>query len=156
MWNRDASPTNPGQPTQAAAPVAPRFEAPVAPLRPETERRQMAWVGKSVVFKGELVSSEDMTIDGRVEGTIEVREHTLTIGADARIEADIAAKTVIVFGTLIGSVTASQKVVLGERAVVDGDVVSPRFGMADGAELRGRVETTTRPVKQTQSELTAV
>src|SRR5688572_32476728 len=156
MWNRDASQNNPGQPSQTSAPAGSGPEVPAAPPRPEAERRVLAWVGRSVVFKGELVSSEDMTIDGRVEGTIEVREHTLTIGAEARIEADIAAKTVIVLGTIVGSVTAREQIVLGERAVVEGDVITPRLGMADGAEVRGHVETTTRPVKQTNSELATV
>jgi cytoskeletal protein CcmA (bactofilin family) len=85
-----------------------------------------------------------MTIDGRVEGTIEVRDHTLTIGPDARIEADIAAKEVIVLGAVTGSISAGEKIVLGEQSVVEGDVITPKFGMADGAVLRGRLETTRR------------
>jgi cytoskeletal protein CcmA (bactofilin family) len=153
MWNKEASQNFAGQQAQAVSPAASGHEftavaAPVLPeRRPETERRQVAWIGKSVVLKGELISSEDMTIDGRVEGIIEVREHTLTIGADARIHADIAAKTVIVLGHIEGSVTASEKIVLGEHAVVQGDLTTARLNVTDGAVVRGRVETTTKAAK---------
>jgi cytoskeletal protein CcmA (bactofilin family) len=101
----------------------------------------VAWVGQSVVFKGELVSAEDMTIDGRVEGTIEVRDHALTIGPDADIRADIAAKTVTVLGSVVGSIVAREKVDIRETGAVEGNIQSPRLAMADGAVLRGRVDT---------------
>ena len=167
MWNKEASQSMAGQAAQAVSPGASNPEVPFAASRPEMERRQVAWIGKSVVLKGELISSEDMTIDGRVEGIIEVREHTLTIGADAKIHADVAAKIVVVHGRIEGSVTASEKIVLGERAIVEGDVVSARLAVADGAILRGRVETTTKAagksaaaekkaVSQAEPELAAV
>ena len=117
----------------------PSTTTPAAPLRPE-ERRITAWVGKSVIFKGDLISSEDMTIDGRVEGTIEVRDHSLVIGPDADIRADIIAKTVTVHGTVTGTITANEKVDIKDSGVVEGDILSPRLSMADGAVLRGRVE----------------
>mgnify|MGYP003576187979 CR=1 FL=1 len=105
MWNKEASQNlagQPAQPAQTGFPAAsePEVPAPTAAARPENERRLAAWIGKSVVLKGELISSEDMTIDGRVEVISEVRDHTLTMGADARIHADIAAKTVIVRSSL--------------------------------------------------------
>jgi len=117
----------------------PSTTTPVAPIRPE-ERRVTAWVGKSVIFKGDLISSEDMTIDGRVEGTIEVRDHSLVIGPDADIRADIIAKTVTVHGNVTGTITANEKVDIKDSGVVEGDILSPRLAMADGAVLRGRVE----------------
>jgi cytoskeletal protein CcmA (bactofilin family) len=109
------------------------------PGRPVEERRLVAWVGKSVTFKGELVSSEDMAIDGRVEGTIDVRGHTLTIGPGADIRATIQAGTVTVDGAVNGKITAEQKVEIRPSGSVEGDIVSPRLAMADGAILRGRV-----------------
>lgn len=118
----------------------------------------MAWVGKSVVFRGDLISSEDMTIDGRVEGTIEVREHGLTIGPDADIRATIVARTVTIHGAVTGSITAQGTVILHDTARVEGDIVSPKLAMADGAMFRGRVETRTKPATQMteQSRLTTV
>jgi len=107
------------------------------------ERRVIAWVGKSVVFTGHLVSSEDMTIDGRVEGTIDLRNHSLTIGPDADIHADIIAKVVTVLGGVTGSITASTKVDIRETGSVDGDITCPTLALAEGAVLRGRVNTET-------------
>ena len=148
MWNKEASQNIAEQPGQAVSPAGSGADFPAAPPRPETERRVVAWVGKSVVFKGELISSEDMTIDGRVEGIIEVREHTVTIGVEARIHADIAAKTVIVLGHIEGSVTARDAIVLGEHAVVEGNLIAARISVADGAIVRGRIETTIKPAKE--------
>jgi cytoskeletal protein CcmA (bactofilin family) len=103
------------------------------------ERRTVAWVGKSVVFKGDLSSSEDMAIDGRVEGTIDVRGHVLTIGPDATIRATIVAGTVTVLGAVNGTITADNKVEIRPGASVEGDIVAPRLAVADGAILCGRV-----------------
>jgi cytoskeletal protein CcmA (bactofilin family) len=108
------------------------------------ERRVVAWVGKSVVFEGDLSSSEDMTIDGRVEGTVTLRDHGLTVGPHAEIRADIVAKTVTVRGAVIGMITATEKVVISETGSVEGDISSPRLALADGAVLRGRVDTLIR------------
>src|SRR5688500_20032703 len=91
------------------------------PGRPAGERRVMVWVGKSVVFKGELVSSEDMSIDGRVEGTVDVRDHTLTIGPDAEIHANISAQIITIHGAVAGSVTARDKVDIRDTGQVDGN-----------------------------------
>jgi cytoskeletal protein CcmA (bactofilin family) len=111
------------------------------PGRPAEERRVMVWVGKSVVFKGELVSSEDMSIDGRVEGTIDVRDHTLTIGPDAEIHANISAKAITIHGAVTGSIKASEKVDIRDTGKVDGNITAPRVAMAEGADLHGRIDT---------------
>jgi cytoskeletal protein CcmA (bactofilin family) len=137
MWNREGSP-------RSEEPRTPPTFEPAIENRPPDERRVVAWVGKSVIFKGDLISSEDMTIDGRVEGTIELRDHTLTIGPDAHIKATIVAKTVTVLGAVTGMITASAKVDVRETGSVEGNIISPRLAMADGAVLRGRVDTSAR------------
>ena len=76
-------------------------------VRPHEERRLVAWVGKAVVFEGKLSSSEDLTIDGRVDGTIAIPAHALTLGPDAHIKADIEARTVTVHGRVIGTIVAT-------------------------------------------------
>jgi len=97
-------------------------------------------IGKSVVIKGELNGSEDLTIEGHVEGTIQLKEHVLTIGANGRIKAQVYAKAVIVLGEVIGNVTASEKVDIRDNGSVDGDIVSPRVAIAEGAHFRGSVD----------------
>jgi cytoskeletal protein CcmA (bactofilin family) len=134
MWNRDQAPKgNASQPANGPGPNGISHE-----------RRVVAWVGKSVVFKGDLTSSEDMTIDGRVEGSIEVRDHSLTIGPDADIRASIIARTVTVLGHVTGTITARDMVEIQESGTVDGDIIAPRLAIADGALLRGRVDTEAR------------
>jgi cytoskeletal protein CcmA (bactofilin family) len=97
-------------------------------------------IGKSVVIKGELNGSEDLTIEGQVEGTIQLRDHVLTIGSNGRIKAQVFAKAVIVLGEVNGNVTASEKVDIRDNGSVDGDIVSPRVAIAEGAHFRGSVD----------------
>ena len=97
-------------------------------------------IGKSVVIKGELNGSEDLTIEGHVEGTIQLREHVLTIGPNGRIKAQVFAKCVIVLGEVTGNVTASEKVDIRDNGSVDGDIIAPRVAIAEGAHFRGSVD----------------
>ena len=97
-------------------------------------------IGKSVVIKGELNGSENLTIEGHVEGTIHLREHVLTIGPNGRIKAQVFAKSVIVLGEVTGNVTASEKVDIRDNGSVDGDIIAPRVAIAEGAHFRGSVD----------------
>ena len=102
-------------------------------------------IGKSVVIKGELNGSEDLTIEGHVEGTIQLREHVLTIGPNGKIKAQVFAKSVIVLGEVMGNVTATDKVDIRDNGSVDGDIVSPRVAIAEGAHFRGSVDMQRKP-----------
>ena len=97
-------------------------------------------IGKSVVIKGELNGSEDLTIEGHVEGTIHLREHVLTIGPNGKIKAQVFAKAVIVLGEVTGNVTATDKVDIRDNGSVDGDIIAPRVAIAEGAHFRGSVD----------------
>ena len=97
-------------------------------------------IGKSVVIKGELNGSEDLTIEGHVEGTIQLKDHVLTIGPNGRIKAQVFAKSVIVLGEVHGNVTASDKVDIRDNGSVEGDIVSPRIAIAEGAHFKGTVD----------------
>ena len=99
-----------------------------------------ALIGKSVIVKGELEGSEDLTIEGQIEGKIELRDHTLTIGQGGRIKAQVFAKAVVVLGELIGNIYASESVDIRESGSVDGDIVSPRVAIADGSHFRGSID----------------
>jgi cytoskeletal protein CcmA (bactofilin family) len=143
MWKRDEAvrPTT-GQPAAAYQPPAPVSVA--APgLRSETSHnmeKDIVNIGKSVVIKGELNGSEDLTIEGHVEGTIQLREHVLTIGPNGRIKAQVFAKSVIVLGEVVGNVAASEKVDIRDNGSVDGDVLAPRVAIAEGAHFRGSID----------------
>ncbi len=140
MWKRDEAVRPPsGQP--AAQPPQP---APAGPAsRPESSQRlerDIVNIGKSVVIKGELNGSEDLTIEGQVEGTIQLRDNVLTIGPNGKIKAQIFAKSVIILGEVTGNVTASEKVDIRDNGSVDGDIISPRVAIAEGAHFRGSVD----------------
>jgi cytoskeletal protein CcmA (bactofilin family) len=143
MWKRDEAvkPTS-GQPATPAPVVStPLASAPAAP-QPESRRieRDMVNIGKSVVIKGELNGSEDLTIEGQVEGKIELKDHVLTIGPNGKIKAQVFAKAVIVLGEVNGNVTASEKVDIRDGGSVDGDIIAPRVAIAEGAHFRGSVD----------------
>jgi cytoskeletal protein CcmA (bactofilin family) len=97
-------------------------------------------LGQSLSIKGELTSSEDMTLYGRMEGRVNCPDHMLTIGPQAAVKADIAARAVVVRGAVIGNVTAADKLEIQTNGSVMGDVVSPRLVIADGGSLQGKVE----------------
>jgi cytoskeletal protein CcmA (bactofilin family) len=136
MWNRE-SPVK-GEETRAS-----QTGQPVSPALPLDERRVVARVGKSVIFIGSLISSEDMAIDGHVEGSIEVLDQALTVGPDADIRADITAKVVTIHGTVMGNIRASAKVDICATARIDGDLMAPCIVIADGAVVCGRIDTVT-------------
>jgi len=146
MWKRDESvkPTTPA-PQAPAAPVTspPQHHQPqphaAGDARTQIERDKVN-IGKSVVIKGELSGSEDLTIEGHVEGRIELRDNVLTIGPNGKIRAEVFAKSVIVLGEVSGNVTASEKVDIRDNGSVDGDIASPRVAIAEGAHFRGSVD----------------
>jgi cytoskeletal protein CcmA (bactofilin family) len=109
------------------------------PNPPASERRVAAWIGKAVRVEGKVISAEDLTIDGDVEGSIELGDHSLTIGPGSAIKADLAAKTIIISGAVIGNVKASERLELRENASITGDITTPRFLMAEGAMVSGKV-----------------
>src|ERR1700687_3555764 len=142
MWKRDEAvrPAS-GQPA-VSPPPAPLVAGAPSP-RPEaghTLEKDIVNIGKSVVIKGELNGSEDLTIEGHVEGTIQLRDHVLTIGPNGRIKAQVFAKAVVVLGEMTGNVTASDKVDIRDNGSVDGDIVAPRVAIAEGAHFRGSVD----------------
>ena len=97
-------------------------------------------LGTSIVIKGDLIASEDLTLYGKMEGSITLNGgHTLTIGRHADIRAAIDAKAVVIQGTVIGNVTAQEKVEIQTTGSLSGDVSSPRLAIADGASIRGKV-----------------
>ena len=151
MWKRDDAVRPPTPP--AAAPGVPADAA--APRPPEPKRqleRDTVNIGKSVVIKGELNGSEDLTIEGQVEGKIELRQNILTIGPNGKIKAQVFAKAVIVLGEVTGNVSATEKVDIRDNGSVDGDIAAPRVAIADGAHFRGSIDMQRGPAQAKPAE----
>lgn len=104
-----------------------------------------AHIGPSIRIKGSVTAQEPLTIAGQVDGTVDVKGHALTVAPEARLKATLTADTIIVSGTVTGSLQATARIVIRETATIDGDLSAPAIGLADGAVVQGRVETTKRP-----------
>ena len=106
-----------------------------------------ARIGKSVVICGEVKGSEDLIIDGRVEGTITLSESRLTVGPTAHVAADLSARDVVVLGQINGNVIASGRVELRAGCVMEGDIRATRLAVEDNAVFRGKVDLSQGAVK---------
>jgi len=102
-------------------------------------------IGQSIQIKGELSGNEDLTVEGKVDGKIMLKDHHLTIGANGRISAEIQAKTVMVVGEVIGNITADDKVEIAATGSMKGDIVAPRVVLADGARFKGSIDMDRKP-----------
>jgi cytoskeletal protein CcmA (bactofilin family) len=114
----------------------------------------LARIGKTVVIRGELKGSEDLIVDGTLEGTISLTEGRLTIGPSANVAADLNAKDVLIMGRLQGNIIASGRVELRAGSIVEGDVHALRLAVEDNAVFRGKVDLT-QGAKPSDSGLTS-
>jgi len=108
---------------------------------------EFAHIGKSVVIKGELSGSEDLYVDGQVEGTIELRNNNLIVGPNGNVKANVSAKGVVVQGKVDGTLSATERVELRKSAVVNGDVITQRISMEEGAFFKGKIDILKEPGK---------
>jgi cytoskeletal protein CcmA (bactofilin family) len=125
---------------------------------------EFAHIGKSVVIKGELSGSEDLYVDGTVEGTIQLQGNNLVIGPNGHVHAEVNAKGAVVEGKMEGNIRASDRVELRKSAVIVGDIVTQRIAIEDGAYFKGKVEiqkeaakpnSTSRPEPQGEVKMAA-
>ena len=144
MWNRrkdeESSPRpsgGPPAPSELAKEGIPMSTLPNRVPEPRPDNSRAAVLGKSVIVKGQIVSREDLTIDGEVEGTVELQEHRLTIGPNGRVRASVKARELVVIGTIHGDVEISDKIDIRKEAKVlvpafTGSTM-PRFAQTDDA-----------------------
>ncbi|HWR36658.1 MAG TPA: polymer-forming cytoskeletal protein [Clostridia bacterium] len=132
-----------------AAPVAPVKEVrPVESPKMDTYRADVAHIGKSVIVKGELSGSEDLYLDGEVEGSIELRGHSLIIGPNGRVRANVHAKDVVIHGKVDGNVRGTDRVELKKSALLNGDIFTQRIVIEDGAFFKGAIDIQKAEAKQ--------
>jgi cytoskeletal protein CcmA (bactofilin family) len=128
-------------PISSAPSAAPPVRQAAAPLRPaENFRAEMAHIGKSVLIKGELSGSEDLYLDGEVEGSVELKQHSLTVGPHGQARANLNAREVIIHGKVDGNVSGEERVELKKSAVVVGDISTQRILIEDGAFFKGSID----------------
>ena len=144
MWKQE-------QPVQ---PVTPQVTGTTSPASAKENRaNQNVSIGKSIVVKGELHGSEDLTIEGQVEGKITLKQHVLTIGTHGRIRAQVFAKSVVVMGEVVGNIEATEKIEISREGTVEGDIKAPRVAVIEGAKFRGGIDMQQGPqANRTRSE----
>jgi len=149
MWNRrkeeEVIPkpaSAPPKPSELAKEGIPMSTLPGRALEPsfESSRGGAAVLGKSVIVKGQIFSREDLTIDGEVEGTVELQEHRLTVGPNGKVNASVKARELMVLGTLHGNVETSDKIEIGKEAKRVGDIRTARIVIQDGAYFKGNID----------------
>ena len=145
MWKRDNEPTPAPTP---AAPPALRTERPERTERSEpepppqraAESTARAVIGASLDLQGELSGDEDLLIEGRVQGRIQLAQHAVTIGAKGRVSAGVHARLISIEGEVDGNLVAEEMIVLKKSARVRGDLVAPRVVIEDGARFKGTID----------------
>ena len=109
---------------------------------PSSRENAVATIGKSIIFKGELTGSEDLEVNGTVEGDVKLPDNTLTIGQTGQVKASVTAKSILIVGRVNGNVTATERIEIEASGVVDGDLRAPRLLVQEGAVMNGSVEMT--------------
>jgi len=161
MWkarSEDNKPANlnspqPSQPASAPAVAAtPSTPAPQkeTPKTNDSYRTEVGHIGKSVLIRGELSGSEDLYLDGEIEGNIDLRDHSLIIGPNGRIKATVTARDLAVHGRLEGNLNATGRVELKKSCTLIGDVSTQRIVIEDGAFFKGAIDI--KESKETKTE----
>jgi cytoskeletal protein CcmA (bactofilin family) len=133
MWRTKEEEIHP-QPARGPAPAV----EPAAP-RP-VGGKAAARVGRTLSIKGELAGDEDLVVDGEFSGTIELGGHSVTVGAQGRVQADVHAREIIIEGTLRGKLRATERLMIARTGNVVGDLVAARVVIEDGAYFKGSID----------------
>ena len=136
MWKKgDADQSPDPQPRPAGQPAS-------APTTPAPQRRgsERASIGPSIIIKGDVSGEEDLVIQGRVEGTVDLGTFSVTIGPEGRVAADVSGHTVRVEGEVRGNIRGQEQIVLSSTARVEGNITAPRVTVDDGAAFRGSID----------------
>jgi cytoskeletal protein CcmA (bactofilin family) len=152
MWNRSkkeeefmpkpagVTPAPATVPSEVAKEAIPMSSLPTRGLEPRFENSHSAVLGKSVIVKGQIVSKEDLTIDGEIEGTVELQEHRLTVGQNGKVRASVKARELVVLGTIQGNVDITDKIDIRKDAKLVGDIKTARIVIEDGAYFKGNID----------------
>lgn len=140
-WKRsDDSPTYPpAEPSPAPRPVAPA-PAPAPVHEPARRSSERATIGPSIFIKGDLTGDEDLVIEGRVEGKVDLKQNNVTIGRSGRVRADLFGRIVTIEGEVDGNVFAQEQAILRQSGAIRGNISAPRVVLEDGSRFKGSID----------------
>jgi cytoskeletal protein CcmA (bactofilin family) len=124
----------------------------INPIKTVSAPIEQATIGRTLVIKGEISGSEALYIDGRIEGKISLPENRVTIGRNGIVQANIAAREVVIMGKVTGNIDCTDRVDIRSEGVVNGDVSTVRISVEDGAVLKGGIEVRSGDQKQNQGK----
>ena len=125
-------------------------ESPPLGKSPMEPLKEQAVIGPSISIKGELSGEEDLMIQGRVEGKIDLKKNNVTVGRNGHIKGDIYGKVISIEGEVQGNLFGEEKIVIRESGVVHGNMRTPRFSLEDGAQFKGSIDTIPTMEKSSQ------
>jgi cytoskeletal protein CcmA (bactofilin family) len=141
MWTKQQTQTEPAvSPATGPASSVTPFSVPTGSRSSGSTARSSARLGSSLQIKGHITGTEDLQIDGKVEGSITLRGHQLTVGSTAQLNSEIHAAEVVVYGKVVGNVHARDRVDVKTDGSVVGDISTARISIEDGAHFKGRIE----------------
>jgi cytoskeletal protein CcmA (bactofilin family) len=140
MWTKQQPQTEPSSPAEAAKSSVVAFNSPSTPAPISSPARGSARLGSSLQIKGHITGTEDLQIDGKVDGPISLRGHELTVGRNAELTSEIHARGVVVYGKVVGNLHARDRVDVKSDGSVIGDISTARISIEDGAQFKGRIE----------------
>src|SRR6185436_11659829 len=141
---RPADPIPAPRPATTAPPTA--SASPVTPAA-EPRRGERATIGPSIFIKGDLTGDEDLVIEGRVEGKVDLKQNNVTVGRNGRVKADIYGQVVIVEGEVDGNVFARDQAILRQAGAIRGNITAPRVVLEDGSRFKGSIDMETKEAK---------
>jgi cytoskeletal protein CcmA (bactofilin family) len=103
-------------------------------------RGSAAVIGPSIEIDGQLKGEEDLVVEGRIKGTVTLKQHTLTVGSQGTLDAEVFAHSILVDGTVNGDLYASERISIRKSARIQGNILSPRISLEDGAKFRGSID----------------
>ncbi len=136
MWKKDEE----SKPTTNVTTVSGTVSPPKQTKKSTRQGQDQAAIGRSITIKGDVTGDEDLYIQGRIDGTVNLQQHNVTVGQEGRVKANISARTVTIEGEVNGDVRGQEQVTLRASSTVNGDIVSPRVVLEDGATFLGSID----------------
>jgi cytoskeletal protein CcmA (bactofilin family) len=145
VWKKsDDPPAHHPEPTPAAPPrpimATPSPAAGPAGGNEPPRRTDRATIGASIFIKGDLTGEEDLVIEGRVEGKVDLKQNNVTVGKNGKVKADVSGRVVIIEGEVTGNVFAHEQAILRQSGAINGNIQSPRVVLEDGSRFKGSID----------------
>ena len=143
MWNskndREA-PLAPARPLPPTPPAAPPLPVPTATAPPARGSERPTHISKTLFLKGTVTGSEDLYVDGKLEGSVELPNNSVTVGVNGQVQANVSAREVVILGKLNGNISAADRVEIRAQGALTGDVSAARISIEDGAFFKGGID----------------